>query len=81
MGANATAVVLNLTATGATADTYLTVYPTGSVRPTASNVNPGRGQTVANLVTATVGADGSVTIYNNAGATDVVVDVQAWFAG
>ena len=81
VGPNATAVVLNLTATGATADTYLTVYPTGSVRPTASNVNPGRGQTVANLVTATVGADGSVTIYNNAGATDVVVDVQAWFAG
>ncbi len=80
VGANATAVVLNLTATGATADTYLTVYPTGSVRPTASNVNPGRGQTVANLVTATVGPDGTVTIYNNAGATDVVVDVQAWFA-
>ena len=81
VGASATAVVLNLTATGATADTYLTVYPTGSARPTASNVNPGRGQTVANLVTATVGPDGTVTIYNNAGATDVVVDVQAWFAG
>ena len=33
------AVVLNVTATGPTAQGYLTVYPTGGTRPTASNLN------------------------------------------
>src|SRR6478609_344145 len=37
--ADATAVALNVTATGGTAASYLTVYPTGSPQPNASSLN------------------------------------------
>jgi hypothetical protein len=55
------------------------MFPTGVARPMASNLNLGPGQTVANLVTAGVGTDGTVSIFLNAGHAHVVVDVQAWF--
>jgi len=72
-------VVLNLTATEPTAESFLTVYPSGATRPTASNLNFLRGRTVANLVVAKVGMDGRVFIYNNSGSTHVVVDVVGWY--
>ena len=78
--ANATAVVLNVTAADAFGpDSFLTLYPTGTPRPLASNLNFVAGQTVPNLVIARIGSGGKVTIYNNLGQTDVVADVQGWF--
>ncbi len=75
-----TAVVLNVTATDASGpESYLTVFPSGTARPLASNLNFVKGQTVANLVMARVGPDGKVSIYNNLGTVDVVADVEAWF--
>src|SRR5262249_16092499 len=56
------AVVLNVTATGPTAPGYVTVYPTGSTRPTASNLNFLTGQTTPNLVIAKVGTSGKVSL-------------------
>jgi len=74
------AVVLNVTAISPTAPSYITVWPTGAVRPTASNLNVGyAGQVVPNLVIAKVGADGRVSIYNDSGSTDMVVDVAGYF--
>lgn len=47
--ANVTAVVLNVTVTNPTTDSYLTVYPDGGPGvPTASNLNFVTGHTVAN---------------------------------
>jgi len=78
--ANATSVVLNVTAADSPGpDSYLTVYPTGTARPLASNLNFVAGQTIPNLVIAKIGAGGKVTIYNNLGSTVVVADVQGWF--
>ena len=78
--ANATAVVLNVTAAESPGpDSFLTVYPTGANRPLASNLNFVAGQTVPNLVIARIGAGGKVTIFNNLGSTVVVGDVQGWF--
>ncbi|MHB8340573.1 MAG: fibronectin type III domain-containing protein [Mycobacteriales bacterium] len=74
----ATAVVLNVTATNPTAVSYLTVFPTGSATPLASNLNVAPGETVANLVEVALGSSGQVSIYNNRGSTDVVVDVQGY---
>jgi hypothetical protein len=75
------AVVLNVTATDATAPiSYLTAYPAGQARPTASNLNFRAGETVANRVVVPVGAGGQVSVYNAVGSTDVVVDVNGWFA-
>jgi hypothetical protein len=74
------AVVMNVTATQPTAaQSYLTVYPTGPDRPTASNLNFVAGEDVPNLVIAKVGADGSVSVYNDAGSTHVIFDVVGYF--
>ncbi len=73
------AVALNVTATGGTLGSFLTVYPKGASRPNASNLNFTAGQNVPNMVMLPVGNDGQVTIFNLAGNTDVIVDVLAWF--
>ena len=75
----ASAVALNVTATGATAPTFLTVWPSGIARPLASSVNLAAGETVPNLVIVPVGSLGGVSIYNNTGSTHVVVDVVGWY--
>ncbi|MFE4512915.1 hypothetical protein ACFRMQ_01785 [Kitasatospora sp. NPDC056783] len=74
--ADARAVVLNVTAVNGTAPSFLTAFPSGSPRPAqGSNVNFPAGRTVGNQVVVPVGPDGEVSIYNNAGSVDVVVDV------
>jgi len=75
----AEAVVLNVTVTNASAGSFFTVYPTGSIRPLASNLNWIAGQTVANRVVAPIGSGGKVSIYNQAGTADVIVDVNGYF--
>ena len=77
--ANATAIVLNTTATQATAAGFITVYPTGETRPVASNLNLMMGQTQANLVTVKVGAGGSVSMYTEGGA-HMIADVFGYYA-
>jgi hypothetical protein len=72
------AVILNVTAINATAPGYVTVWPTGNLRPTASNLNFVAGQTIPNLVIAVVGTNGSVSLFNSAGNTDLAVDVVGW---
>src|SRR5207245_5910207 len=74
------AVVLNVTVTNPTAPSFLTVWPTGSLLPNASNLNFTAGQTIANRVIVKLGANGQVDIYNLQGHTDVVVDVNGWFS-
>ena len=73
------AVALNVTATNPTRSSFLTVWPTGADRPLASNLNYGIGQTVPNMVIVPVGANGQISIYNNTGTVDVIVDVLGWF--
>lgn len=73
------AVVLNVTITEPSAPSYITVWPGGEARPNASNVNVGDGRTVANLVVAKVGADGDVNVYNEAGTSRLIIDVEGWF--
>ena len=73
------AVALNVTATEATAPSFLTVYATGQPRPSTSTLNFVAGQTVANTVVVPVGTDGQVTVFNYSGAVNVVIDVLGWF--
>jgi hypothetical protein len=76
----ATAVVLNVTGVDASAATYITLYPAGGTLPTASNLNLGVGETIANLVTVALGSTDAVTIYNHAGTINVVADLEGWYA-
>jgi len=73
------AVVLNVTATSPTASGFVTVYPTGTQRPNASNLNFVTGQTTPNLVITKVGANGQVALFNSAGNTHLIADVVGWF--
>jgi hypothetical protein len=77
--AAADAVVLHVTVTNTSATSFLTVWPAGTGQPTASNLNWTPGLTVPNLVQTTVGANGNVSIFNNQGTTDVVVDLDGYF--
>jgi alpha-tubulin suppressor-like RCC1 family protein len=77
--ANVAAVVLNVTATNPTAFSFVTVWPTGEPRPTASNLNVDPGQTVPNLVVAKLGLAGNVSIYNMNGSVDLIADVMGYF--
>lgn len=78
---NVRAVVLNVTAVAPTATSFLTIWPSGSPQPFASDLNFVPGQTVPNLVIVELGPDGKINIYNKAGNTHVVVDVMGWLAG
>ena len=73
------AVALNLTATGPTADTFVTAYPTGITKPLASNLNLVAGQTVPNRVIVKVGTNGQISLFNLGGTVHLIVDVAGWF--
>jgi len=73
------AVVLNLAVTRPTASSYLTVYPGGQSLPLTANLNFLAGETRANRVIVPVGADGTITIYNRAGTSHVIVDAGGWY--
>ncbi len=76
---DAASVSINVTVADPTASGYLTVFSGGGARPTASNLNFTPGEITANLVMVPVGIDGTISIYNSNGSTDVIVDVLGWF--
>jgi len=74
------AVVVNVTVTNPTAPSYLTLWPDGTQRPLASDLNFMPGQTVPNLVVLKLGPSSpSFDIYNAAGSTDVVIDLVGFY--
>jgi hypothetical protein len=75
----ASSVALNVTVTGPTAAGFLTVWPAGSARPEASNLNFLPGQTVPNMVIVPVSEDGRISLFVSDGAANVLVDVLGWF--
>jgi hypothetical protein len=74
-----TAVVMNLTATSTTAETWLAAYPDDVARPFASSLNLGAGTTVPNLVTVRVPASGVIDVFNAAGSAQVIGDVMGYY--
>jgi Tol biopolymer transport system component len=77
-----TAVALNVTVTEPTAAGWLTAFPTGSVKPLASNLNFVAGETAAVQVLAQVGVDGKVSLAVDPAVTaDLVVDIVGWYSG
>lgn len=78
---DATAVVVNLTVTDTTsAGGFLGIWPAGSNMPNSSNINFGPDDTVANMVQVGLGTSGQISLYNFNGSTDVIVDVEGFFA-
>lgn len=76
-----TAAVLNVTEASATAPGYLTVSPQTTPSPTTSDVNFTAGEIKANADLAELGTpDGTVSIYNYTGTTQVVIDAFGYFS-
>lgn len=76
--ANARAVSMNVTVTQPRGSGYVTVFPCGQSRPTASNVNFTSAQTVPNAVVSGFGSGGLVCVFSSV-ATHLVVDVNGYF--
>jgi hypothetical protein len=76
------AVVINVTAVNATATTFITVYPgpAGSTRPNASDLNVPAAQTETNLVVVAVGSDGTISLFNDLGNVNLIVDVSGYYS-
>ena len=77
---DATAVLLNVTAVGSRTGGYVTVYPAGQQRPDVSDLDFGPGETVANMVIASLGLGGFFSIYNARGSTELIVDLVGWYS-
>ena len=77
--ADAVAVVLNVTATDSAGPGFVTVWPSGGRLPLVSNLNLERaGQTVANLVTVSLGGGGRVSLYTLSPA-NLIADVAGYY--
>jgi hypothetical protein len=76
--ANATGVVVNLTAVAAAQAGYLSAYPCGAATPTASNLNVTAGETRANLAVVAVDATKAICVFSST-TTDVIVDLAGWY--
>jgi hypothetical protein len=78
------AVVANLTGVVGTAATVFTLFPSDAARPRASDLNPSAGEVIANLAivglsTTVSDLDGDVSLYNNLGDINAILDVAGWF--
>jgi hypothetical protein len=72
---NAAAVVVNVTSVNSSLPSYVTAYPTGVSRPTASTMNPRPGVPVPNQAYLKLGTSGHLDVFNFSGSTDVIIDV------
>jgi len=76
--ADAKAVSVNVTVTGAAGSGYLTAWPCGE-RPLASTANFTAGESVSNAAQLPLSADGRLCIFTQT-AAHVVVDMNGWWA-
>lgn len=78
--AEATGVSLNVTAVGATAGTFLTVWPAGAPQPNSSSLNPvPGGAPTPNAVATGLSDAGQFSVFNLAGSVDVVIDINGYY--
>ena len=73
------AVVLNVTGTGARGGAWVGAYPAGTAWPGTSSVNLAGGGTASALVSVPVSSDGRVALRAGGAGTDVVVDAVGYF--
>ena len=77
-----TAVVVELSASAATAAGYLTTYPSGATRPTVPVVPFSAGRTTSNLVTVPVNAAGRISVFNaSTGSVTIRAEIVGYVLG
>ncbi|BAN00636.1 hypothetical protein [Ilumatobacter coccineus] len=78
--ADASAVILNVTAVGTDENGYVTAHPRNSDRPNAANLNYSAGQVIANTVVAKLGGNGMVCMFASSDV-EMIVDVAGYLIG
>lgn len=78
--ADASAVVLNVTALGSDQNGFVTAHPRNSSKPNAANLNFAPGQVIANTVVAKLGGQGQVCMFASADV-EMIVDVAGYLIG
>ena len=78
--ANATSVVMNLTATEAPAQGFITAYMCGASVPATSSLNYAPGVTVANMAVVALNSGGDACFYAKS-PTQLIIDVSGYFIG
>ncbi|MCA9332776.1 hypothetical protein KDA00_02785 [Candidatus Saccharibacteria bacterium] len=76
---NVRAVVLKASVSNSTAESFLTMWPSGSIRPLTSVMNFGKSQKVENYVTVGVGSDGKIKVYNPSSSYDLSLEVVGYY--
>jgi hypothetical protein len=78
---SAKAVSLNVTITGATTSSFLTLWPSGGTRPVVSTINFTQNDTaLANGAIVGLSTSSSdLSVYNNSGNVHVILDVTGYF--
>jgi hypothetical protein len=72
-------VTLNLTGVGATESTFVSAYPTGTTRSSASNLNLANASPTSNLVTVQLGTNRSIDLYNHNGSVHLIADLAGYY--
>ncbi len=82
--AGVSAVVVNVTVVSPSQSGFVTVAPGGSIpagtTPGSSNLNFVAREVLANKVVVPVSAGGTISVFNYAGNTDVIIDVDGWYS-
>lgn len=77
---NAAAVSANVTVANGTASSFLTIWSSDVSRPTASTNNWTAGQSpTPNQIDMKLSVDGRVSMFNDAGTADVIVDILGYY--
>jgi len=77
---DATSVAINLTVVDGTQPSFLVAYPTGTNRPGTSSINWNNAGAVANQTIVKVGPSHSLTVFNNQGKVNVVIDLLGFYS-
>ena len=79
INSSANAVVVNLTVTEPSAASYFTLSPNPISSAQTSDLNWSTGETVANLDVAPLNSSGDVSLFNDQGTAQAVIDASGYF--
>ncbi|EWM10798.1 hypothetical protein [Kutzneria sp. 744] len=73
------AVLVRIGLLGPTAATFAELWPDGTSRPNVTMITAMTNEQISTTAVVKVGANGKLDLYNNAGKTDAVVEVEGYF--
>jgi hypothetical protein len=77
---DATSVAINLTVVDGSQPSFLVAYPTTTERPGTSSINWNGSGAVANQTIVKVRSSHSITVFNNQGRVNVVIDLLGYYS-